>query len=303
MITEFKTLPQLLKYFHDDKTCVEFLTQQRWGDTVACPHCGNCKVYTTNRGYKCAEKTCAKKFSVTSGTIFENTKLPLQIWFGAMYLTTTHKKGISSLQLATDLGITQKTAWFLLHRIREMLKDKAPELLDGIVEIDECIVGGRIGNIHQSKKVNKPHHFNKTTMFGLVERQGNVVLRVVENRNGSTLRPLINNMVSKDAFIFTDKLAAYRGLDKEYKGHATVDHEAKEYVRGNVHTNSIEGVWSLLKRGIVGIYHYVSPKHLHRYCDEFSFRYNSRKVDTIDRWESAFRNIDGRRLTYKGLIA
>ena len=132
MITEFKTLPQLLKYFHDDKTCIQFLTQQRWGDTVACPHCGNAgKNYVTNRGYKCGEKTCHKKFSVTSGTIFENTKLPLQIWFGAMYLVTTHKKGISSLQLATDLGITQKTAWFLNHRIREMLKDKAPYMLDG----------------------------------------------------------------------------------------------------------------------------------------------------------------------------
>jgi transposase-like protein len=295
-----------LKYFHDEKTCVEFLTQQRWGSTVACPHCGNCKVYTTNRGYKCAEKTCAKKFSVTSGTIFENTKLPLSIWFGAMYLVTSHKKGISSLQLATDLGITQKTAWFLNHRIREMLKDKAPQMLDGMVELDETFVGAKAKNIHASKRKNLKRNANGfehiTPVFGLLQRGGNVITFVLPEVNKANLKPLMLNNVATTATICTDNFGGYRDLKHSFKRHEIVSHSNGEYVRGDWHTNTIEGYWSLLKRGIIGIYHFVSRKHLHRYCDEFSFRYNSRKIATMDRFENAFTNIEGR-LTYKGLIA
>ncbi|RYY06386.1 MAG: IS1595 family transposase [Sphingobacteriaceae bacterium] len=307
MVSQFKNLIQLLDFFKEEKTCTEYLAKSRWADNVpCCPHCGNVGAYITNRGYKCKAKECGKKFTVITGTIFENTKISLRYWFGAIYLATNHKKGISSLQLSRDLNVTQKTAWFILHRVREMLTDNAPEMLTGTVEVDETYVGGKKANKHQKvRKVLKEGRgmINKTPVIAMLQRDGKIVTAVTPVANGEVLKPFIYKHVAPGSTVFTDGFGAYNGLNKTYI-HEIVRHDANEYVRvGGIHTNSIEGFWSQLKRGIIGIYHNVSPKHLHRYAHEFGYRYNTRKVLDVDRFEDAIKNADAKRLTYKRLIA
>lgn len=301
----FNNLIQATQYFSNKDVCVNYLTNLRWAGNVTCVFCEHEKCYTlkgATKRFKCA--SCRKQFSATKGTIFENSAIPLQKWFIGIYLLTSHKKGISSLQLSKDLGITQKSAWFMLQRIRFALQTKSfnKPVLDNIVEMDETVIGGKAVNIHIAKKVGKPHYFNKSFVFGMVERHGKVVAQVVKRTDGLTLKPIIKDMVSKEAFIFTDKHGAYYGLNKSFKGHYTVDHDAKEYARGNVHTNTIEGFWSLLKRGIVGIYHQVSVKHLDMYVDEFEFRYNTKDMAESSRFDSML-SLSNKRLTYAKFIA
>jgi len=303
---QFKNLIQLLDYFKDEETCKQYLAFQRWGTTPACPHCGCTKAYVTNRGFKCSEKTCHKKFTVTTGTIFENTKIKLRTWFAAMYLVTAHKKGISSLQLSRDLQITQKSAWFVLHRIREMLKDKAPQMLEGTVEADETYVGGKNKNRHASKKVENSQGRSakdKTPVVGLLQRDGKVITHVVKETDSNTLHPIMVKQVASNATLITDAYRSYRGLEKHYN-HIVIKHTEGNYITvGENHTNNIEGFWSLFKRGIIGFYHNVSPKHLHRYCNEFGYRYNERKVTDCTRFEDAVNKVGNARLTYNELIA
>lgn len=302
---KFKNIVELTRYFSDESKCREYLAQIRWGGKPICPYCGYDKVYRIENGkrYKCAGKECYRKFSVTVGTIFEDTNLPLQKWFIAIYLGCNHKKGISSLQLGRDLGITQKSAWFVLHRIREMLKDKAPQLLSNMVEVDETYVGGKDINRHKNKKKEGGAGMvNKTPMFGLLERGNKVIAGKVPVAQGVILKPIIYNKVKSGSIVVSDGFGAYRGIDKYY-GHIVVNHEIGEYVRGSFHTNTIEGFWSLFKRGIIGIYHYVSPKHIDRYCDEFSYRYNYRKFSQDNVVRNAMLQSEGRRLKYKDLIA
>lgn len=302
MTSNFKNLVELMEYFKDDTTCNNYFELQRWGGSVSCVHCGNAKVYKTNRGYKCAEKTCGKKFSVTTGTVFENTKIKLRYWFAGIYLATAHKKGVSSHQLARDLGVTQKTAWFMLHRIREMFAVKNPTVLSGTIQADETFVGGKNKNRHASKKVKESQGRSckdKTPVFGLL-CNGKVSTTVVSSTKSTELKPIIYSMVAKGSIMVTDEWLGYNGLNKDFQ-HEVLNHKMREYVSNGFHTNSIEGFWSLLKRGIFGTYHQVSPKHLSRYCNEFSYRYNSREIKDTDRFHITLGQTEGR-LTYKRLI-
>lgn len=307
METQFKSTHDLKKYYNTEDRCKALLAQQRWNGNVTCPHCGHTKVYTTNRGYKCASKECYKKFTVISGTIFENTKIKLELWFEAITVITAHKKGISSHQLSRDIGCTQKTGWFILHRVREMLKDKNPALLSGTVAADETYIGGSLENKSKSiraaarkKETRGRAYKNKTVVAGLRGECGTVVNRMVENTSVKNLQSLMVDHVEKGSTIVSDSWPAYIRATEGYS-HVVVDHTKDIYVVNGYTTNGLEGYWSLFKRGIVGIYHQVSPKHLGRYCDEFSFRYNSRKVTDVERFNTVLTLCLGR-LKYEDLI-
>src|ERR1035437_976085 len=302
METRFKNLIDLQKNFSDEETCWNHLEALRWAGRVVCPFCNSLEYYKFNNShtYKC--KDCKKKFNAKIGTIFENTKVPLSKWFVSIYIATSHKKGISSLQLGKDIGVTQKTAWFILHRIREMLKTKAPGMLNGMVEVDETFIGGVEKFKHKSKKKKKIRGYgNRSIVFSMLERQGSVWTTMVKRVTAETLKPIIRARIDKSNIIVTDGFGSYNELEKEYKGHEVVNHEQGEYVNGEFHTNTIEGFFSQLKRGIYGIYHSVSPKHLQKYCDEFCFRYNTRKSSEEGRFNYAFLTCNSR-LTYKNLI-
>jgi transposase-like protein len=311
-MNNFTTLTECLDYFKEEETCIAYLEQQRWGGTPACPFCGVIDPYRTNRGFKCSEKTCGKKFSVKVGTIYENSKIPLRTWFAAGYLCLSSKKGVSSLQIHRQLGITQKTAWFVLHRIREMLKAKSPVMLRNTAQIDETYVGGSIKNKHKSKiakikaanggKDLRGRSDTKTPVVGICETGGKVVVKVTDWVSKKSAKDLIEKHVAEGSTITTDGYAMYAflGQDDRFK-HVMVDRKAGQYVNGGFHTNGIENFWSLLKRGIIGIFHQISPQHLQRYCDEFATRYNTRKIKDHERFELYVQQSDGR-LTYNRLI-
>lgn len=303
----FKTLPQLLDFFKDEQTCIAYLEQKLWNGNPTCPFCGTDKAYKTDRGYKCRNKECFKKFTAKVGTIYENSKIPLRTWFASVYLCTAHKKGISSCQLARDLGVTQKTAWFVLHRIREMLREKAPLMLRNSVQIDETYVGGKEGNKHANKRAKKTAAFGramdiKTPVFGIVETGGKVVVKVTDWVSKKNAKALIEKHVETGSTVTTDgyTMYAYLGRDEKFK-HVMVDHSSGQYVNSGFHTNGIENFWSLLKRGIIGIFHQVSPWHLQKYCDEFASRYNSRLITDCERFAVSVGNSRGR-LKYNQLI-
>jgi transposase-like protein len=303
MKTTIKEIPinnllQLIKRFPDETSCREFLIQSRWGDVPVCIYCGNTeKIYKIQGGklLKCSK--CRKPFSMKVGTIFEDSALPLQKWFHAIFVVSAHKKGISSCQLARDIDVTQKTAWHMLHRIRlTMSTGSFVKPLEGIVEVDETFIGGK--NIGSGKR---GFPSDKSIALGIIQRDGNARIQTIPDVKGKTLKSAIRENVSPESIVMTDNFAGYKGLDKEYKEHNVISHSTHKYVDGIIHTNTIEGFWSLLKRGIVGIYHHVSKEHLHRYCEEFEYRYNSRKLNDSTRFGLLLSTCNGR-LTYKNLI-
>lgn len=300
-----KNLKDLMTKFKDEQACRDYLVKQRWNGVPECPHCGCQQSYRIENGrrFKCANRECWKKYSVTVGTIFEASNIPLSTWFPAIYFITAHKKGISSVQLGKNLGVTQKTAWFMLHRIRESLREKAPLLLDGTVQADECYVGGEEKNKHKNKRTEgaSGRSQTKTPVVGLIETGGKVVTDVMKWVTKDNLDKLIKTHLSAEATLVTDTNTSYFKAGKAFD-HILINHSEGEFAAGPYHTNSIENYWSVFKRTLHGTYHAVSPKHLQRYCEESAYRFNSRTFSDGFRWTLTFHQIEGR-LKYKTLIA
>ena len=284
------TVSQFEAMFPTDTACKAYLTAQRWPNGVQCPRCGNADLYdhSSYAEYHWQCRACAPagyRFSVLVDTIFENTNKPLKTWFGVIHTMLVSKKGVSALQIFRTMDIgSYKTAWYMCHRIRVGLANEDFHKLMGIVEVDETFVGGKAKNRHRDKRGDGSGGTGgsgKDIVVGAVERKGNVVARVIDNVQASTLTSFVQEAVSdKVSLLCTDKWAGYRGLDKAFP-HAVIDHAAGEYVVGAVHTQTIEGFWSLVKRGMIGTFHKVSKKYLPLYVAEFQFRYNNRMNPAI----------------------
>lgn len=276
----------------------EHIEKLLWPNGAACRHCGSVDVYkmqgkTCRPGlYRCRD--CEKQFTVTVGTIFEDSHLPLAKWVKAIHLMVSSKKGISALQLQRNLGIgSYKAAWHMAHRIRLAMKcEPASDLLKGRVEVDETYIGGKS---HQPGRAAP----NKKIVVALIERDGRVVTPIVPNVGGKTLQQAIRDHVDPSAIINTDGFGSYKGLDFYFRGHETVDHGKGEYARGKTHVNTCESFFALLKRGVHGTFHHISTEHAHRYCDEFAFRWNGRKLTDSERRTQAIQQVEGKRLMYK----
>jgi transposase-like protein len=297
--------------FHNEDKAREWLEARIWPDGPICPHCGVVDQATLMRGeshrpglYQC--NACREPFSVTVNTLYERSHVPLHKWLAATHLMMASKKGVSALQVGRMLGLSKKTAWFLCHRIRESLRETKIEPLGGegkTVEMDESFVGGLEKNKHRSKRKHKgTGGVGKEAVYALVERGGRVQAHHVPAVNAENLGPIIEAQIHGASYVYTDEGAASKKLGRMFERHDSVNHSAGEYVRGDVHTNTIEGYFSIMKRGINGVYHHVSQQHLKRYLAEFDFRYNEREklgVNDAARMAKSVKGIVGKRLTYR----
>ena len=306
-MTEPKTLQEAIIYFSNPDNCIDYLAIRRWENgKVVCPTCGSDKVKFNpdRRVWQCSTHHSKRQFSIKVGTIMEDSAIGLDKWLTAMWLVTNCKNGVSSYEVARDLDVTQKTAWFMLHRIRLAMQDDFfGSKLGGEVEVDETFIGGKARNMHMSerkRRITATGTKDKTAVMGILERGGKVRAMVVPNRKRTALQEQVRKHVSAGAALYSDALASYNGLEVDY-AHQVVDH-AEQYVDGRVHTNGLENFWSLLKRGISGTYVSVEPFHLFRYLDEQMFRYNNRmELDDKGRFDLAVTQILGKRLTFAQL--
>jgi transposase-like protein len=300
-----KTLQEAIIYFADADNCLNYLVSKRWANGVVCPTCGSKKVgfLANQRRWQCSNKHPKRQFSVKVGTIFEDSPLGLDKWLPAVWLVTNCKNGVSSWEVHRDLGVTQKTAWFMLHRIRLAMQGENPGKLGGEVEVDETFIGGKARNMHvdvRERRITGTGGKDKAMVLGILERGGKVRTQVVEKRSKKVLQNEVKKHVEAGAALYSDALKSYDGLSQEY-AHQVIDH-AVAYVDGKVYTNGLENFWSLSKRGINGTYVSVEPFRLFRYLDEQAFRYNYRRdMNDYDRFELAVQQIVGKRLTYAEL--
>ena len=298
---DFNSLFELFSAFPDEQSCIDHLEELRWGGVVVSPFDPTSKVYKCkDNKYRC--KNTGKYFNVKTNTLFDGTKIELRKWFAAIWIVTSHKNGISSYQLSRDIDVTQKTAWFMLQRIRNCFGIENNNDLNNTVEMDETYVGGKNKNRHANKKSKNAQGRSvkdKTPVFGMVERNGKLNAKVVTDTTCETLTKEAVKYL-KNAIVYTDEWWGYNSIKNLFQ-HEIVKHKMSEYVRDNVYTNTIEGFWSLLKRGIIGIYHFTSKHHLQKYVDEFVFRYNTRHHSERGRFDLLLQNTE-HRLTYKELI-
>ncbi len=305
--TGYNNVLGLLQTFPDEAACARHLEELRWPNGIVCPLCASSrKIHRLSRPgiYKCGD--CKKQFSIRKGTVYEESRIPLQKWFAAAFLMTTSRKGISSYQLAREIGVTQKTAWFVLGRLRKAAAQASDDTgtLPGPVEADESYFGGKNKNRHASKKQDFGRGpVGKMAVAGVVSREsGTAVAKKVEQTDTRTLGAFLGNHVAPQETLYTDEARAYTPLGRIYR-HESVNHSAGEYVRGQAHTNGVESFWALLKRGYMGVFHDISWKHLDRYLAEFSHRWNMLGLSTEQRIDAILKAGVGGRLTYEELIA
>ena len=300
------TIKQIMQVFPDEATAEAWFIEQRWPTGVCCPHCGSLNVQTgckhKTMPYRCREKVCAKRFSLKTGSVMEGSKIGYQDWVIAIFLVTTSLKSVSSMKLHRDLGITQKSAWFLAHRLRSAMSQDGT-LFAGPVEVDETYVGGKRRNMPNSKRkeLTGRGSVGKTAVVGAKDRATKqVAAKVVTSTDKNTLQGFVKDHAAPEATVYTDDAGAYESLPFD---HAVIKHSLSEYVKGDAHTNGIESLWSMLKRAHKGTFHKLSPKHLDRYVQEFAGRHNVREQDTIDQMASLRNGMEGKRLRYRTLIA
>ena len=297
--TNIKSVFELTQTFSSEQVCIEYLESLRWGGIVVSPFDSTSKIYKCkNNQYRC--RNTGKYFNAKTGTMFENSKIGLRKWFLSIWLVTAHKKGISSLQLSKDIGVTQKTAWFLLQRIRACFGIENSNELEGIIECDETFIGGKNKNRHKDKKVPQSQgrsYKDKVPVMGMLQRGGKMNAYVVSDTKRKSIQPLIFRYVKQDnTLVISDEWWAYKGLNKYYD-HNVIDHSKKEYVSlqdKSIHTNNIEGSWNILKRSVSGMYNHVSKKHLQLYVDEFVYRFNLRKVSDQEKFRYLLLHSDVR---------
>ncbi len=294
----------------DETAAVEFLEAQRWGDHPTCAHCGSEDVYqmkgrdgSRNKRFLWRCKACQKQYTVRVGTVvFEDSAIPLRHWCYGFWAACSSKKGVSALQIKRQTGLSYKSALFMMHRIRFAMSDDVtkPEPLTGTIEVDETYIGGKPRANEQGKLKRAPKYYGKAPVVALVQRGGSVRAFSVPTVNAKNVKAVIRQHVHESARFMTDEAAYYRGLNREFKrGHKTINHSQGKYAIGDVTTNTVEGFFSILKRGINGVYHAVYKEHLHRYLAEFEYRYNTRKMDDGERTVGAIQKVVGKRLLYR----
>src|SRR5688572_9826541 len=301
-----KTLLQAVKYFANPDHCREYLVARRWPNGVTCPTCGSKGVYfdRTLNGWKCKTQHPKRKFTLKTGTIFEDSALGLDKWLPAYWMLVNMRNGVSSHEVARSIGVTQKTAWFMLQRLRLAMQDESGGTVGGDVEVDETFIGGKARNMYiaqRKRRITGTGGKDKTAVMGILERGGKVRTQVVGDRRKRTLQSEVHKHVEAGSALCTDALLSYEGVEGR-DAHQVIDH-AVQYVDGQVHTNGLENFWSLLKRGLAGTYVSVEPFHLFRYLDEQAYRYNNRiETNDFDRFKLAASQIVGKRLTWKQAI-